>query len=176
MTSAAPFETALECGAPVQVYAAEAQASKLKPEPVAPSATKHDDRSAELEPESLESTSAKHGVASATLEQDPVKPVAPPPAEKGPAKQAEEAWNEQIKGAYAAIAASTPYRPASKKPSSNALSWHRSAQLPSDPAVPLSQVLLTWVRSPFFHHPRQAAEKNSREAQQGTPVRSTCEM
>ena len=40
-------------------------------------------------------------------------------------KLAEEAWNERIKGAYAAIAAATPYRPAAKKPSSHALSWHR---------------------------------------------------
>ena len=49
---------------------------------------------------------------------------------KTAAKQAEEAWNERIKGAYAAIAAATPYRPATKKPSSHALSWHRLAQVP----------------------------------------------
>ena len=40
-------------------------------------------------------------------------------------KLAEEAWNERIKGAYAAIAAATPYTPVAKKPSSHALSWHR---------------------------------------------------
>ena len=42
-------------------------------------------------------------------------------------KRAEEAWNERIKGAYAAIAAATPYTPATKKPNSHALSWHRCA-------------------------------------------------
>lgn len=108
----------------MQVYAAEAQAAELKPEPVEP-------------------TAGKHGVKDVTLEQHPVKPVAALPAEKGPAKQAEEAWNERIKGAYAAVAASTPYRPAPKKPSSNALSWHRSALCSSNCAVSLLQLLLT---------------------------------
>lgn len=50
-------------------------------------------------------------------------------AQAAAAKQAEDAWNCRIKGAYAALAASTPYRPAvTKKPASHALSWHRSAR------------------------------------------------
>jgi len=53
------------------------------------------------------------------------EPVVTKHSEKAAAKQAGDAWNDRIKGAYAAVAASTPYRPAVKKPSSNALSWHR---------------------------------------------------
>ena len=149
----------------VQVYAAEAQAAKLKPEPVEPPVARLSDMSAELKSDPIMPTTAEHRHESATLKSDPVEsttarhnhetselksdpvestsanhedksaklksePVEPAArhAEKGPAKQAEDVWNERIKGAYAAVAASEPYRPAPKQPSNNALSWHRSAK------------------------------------------------
>ena len=67
-----------------------------------------------------------------------------------PDKRAEEAWNERIKGAYAAIAAATPYRPAAKKPSSHALSWHRCAAPKKCDAPPELQLADTHWRGTHF--------------------------
>ena len=120
--------------------------AKLPQDPVKPAAAGHGDKSATLEqdptasaagqhektatlrPGPVEDATARQDDATAKLSPGPVEAAAAKHGEKGSAKQAEEVWNERIKGAYAAVAASTPYRPAAKKPSSNALSWHRSAQ------------------------------------------------
>ena len=169
------MRAAFELRPAVQVYAAEAQAAKLKPEPVEPPIAKlvgksaelksdpvkpttadrgyesaklksepvesttanHGDETVKLKSDTGESTTAKHEDNSAKLKSDPVEQTAAKYVGKDPAKQAEDVWNERIKSAYAAVAASTPYRPAPKKPSSNALSWHRSARHPLNP--PASQ-------------------------------------
>ena len=126
--------------------------SKLKQDPVKPVAAKHEDESATLQPEPVEAATAKHSDVEAKLSPEPVEAPAANHGKKETAKQAEEVWNERIKGAYAAVAASTPYRPAAKKPSSNVLSWHRSAQhLPHNLRLCCWHVLGGRDYEPHFH-------------------------
>ncbi|CAL5223266.1 g5752 [Coccomyxa viridis] len=121
--------------------------SKLKQDPVKPVAAKHEDESATLQPEPVEAATAKHSDVEAKLSPEPVEAPAANHGKKETAKQAEEVWNERIKGAYAAVAASTPYRPAAKKPSSNVLSWHRGGN--------------TTLLKPDFQVPKKGAEEPS---------------
>ena len=138
---------------PVEANLKHDNLSKLKEEPVEPVAAKHEDKSATLLPEPVERAAAKHGDVVAKLSPEPADAPAANHGDKGAAKQAEEVWNERIKGAYAAVAASTPYRPAAKKPSSNALSWHRSAQhLPHNLRLYCSHVLARRDYEPHLHN------------------------